>query len=104
MAGKKNSGIIGWFLGIIDNFFLHWNLNKLFWYITETVRGEKDQYTLIQQSPILIKQSRALIEGWFILIEQSITLIEQSFTSMEQPPTPKTANPGCTFLKLGLHA
>ena len=51
----------------------------------------------------LIEQSHTLIEGWFILIEQSFTLIEQSIASIEQPPTPKTANPESSLLKLGSH-
>ena len=67
----------------------HWN--------SASIKMVKNRYTLIEQSPILIKQLHTIIEGWFILIEQS-------FTSTEQPPTPKTANPESTFLKLGSHA
>ena len=68
------SGIIGRFLGIIDN--------KLQLFLALKSRNYFDTS---------LKQCKH-------------TLIKQSFASIEQPPTPKTANPESTFLKLGSYA
>ena len=86
--------ITGRFLRI---FLSHWNPDTSLKQCKHK-NAEKDQYTLIEQSPTLIIQSRTLIEGWFILAEQSFTLMEEFFTLIEQQPTPKTANPESTFL------